>query len=141
MAANLTGLSNSYYKNANDQSKRSFELARIISFIGGLILLVSLIAVFAAAFLHFGEYTLIINGIGVLISAIIEGIAGLNLVYDKATKQFTRSQLFLDRIQRASMAFAMAENMPDETRKQETFEKITSELIRVGEQMKAKEVI
>ena len=90
---------------------------------------------------HFGEYTLIINGIGVLISAIIEGIAGLNLVYDKATKQFTRSQLFLDRIQRASMAFAMAENMPDETRKQETFEKITSELIRVGEQMKAKEVI
>lgn len=72
MAANLTGLSSSYYKNANDQSKRSFELARIISLIGGLILLVSLIAVFAAAFLHFGEYTLVINGIGVLISAIIE---------------------------------------------------------------------
>jgi hypothetical protein len=139
MAANLTGLSSSYYKNANEQSKRSFELARIISFIGGIILLVSLISVFGALYFHLSTDTLIFNGIGAIVAAIVEGIAGLNLIYDKATKQFTRSQIFLDRIQRSSMAFAMAENMPDEARRQETFEKITLELISIKEGLEAKE--
>lgn len=139
MAANLTGLSNSYYKNVSDQSKRSFELARTISLIGGIILLVSLIAVFASLFLHLGEATLIFNGIGALIAAIVEGIAGLNLVYDKATKQFTRSQIYLDRIQRSSMAYAIAENIPDEAAKQQTVEKIALDLIKVGDQIKENE--
>lgn len=138
MAANLTALSSSYYKNANEQSKRSFELARTISLIGGLILVVSIIAVFVSLFLQLGEATLILNGIGALIAAVVEGIAGLNLVYDKATKQFTRSQLFLDRIQRSSMAYAIAENMPEEAAKQQTIGKIALDLLRTDDQMKEK---
>lgn len=140
MAANLSALSSSYYKNANEQSKRSFELARTISLIGGFILLVSIIGVFVSLFLQLGGATLIFNGVGALIAAIVEGIAGLNLVYDKATKQFTRSQVFLDRIQRSSMAYAIAENMPEEVAKQQTIEKIALDLIRVGEQMKENDI-
>jgi hypothetical protein len=136
MAANLTSLSSSYYKNANEQSKRSFELARIISLIGGVILLFTIIGVFVSIFLQLGVTALIFNGVGAVIAAIVEGIAGLNLVYDKATQQFTRSQVFLDRIQRSSIAYAMAENIPDETARQKALEQISLDLIKTGDQMK-----
>jgi hypothetical protein len=139
MAANLTGLSSSYYKNVNEQSKRSFDLARMVSFIGGMILAVSLIAVFITLFFHFGELTLILNGIGTFIAAIVEAIAGLNLLYDKATKQFSRSQVYLDRIQRSSMAYAIAENMQDEAHKQQIIEKIALDLVGGSVQMHEKE--
>ncbi|MBA2682446.1 MAG: hypothetical protein H0U76_29150 [Ktedonobacteraceae bacterium] len=67
--------------------------------------------------------------IGSFISLIIELMAGLNFLYDRATKQFARFHLYLDRIIRASIAHVMAEDLEDKD-KLEAIQKIVDNLLR-----------
>ncbi len=63
-------------------------------------------------------------------------MAGLNLIYDKATKQFVRFHLFLDRIIRSSIAHAMIEEIKDPDRKQAAIEKVITELLEDDDHLK-----
>ena len=128
MANTQLTISNNYYKNVNEQSKRSFAIARILSIVGGLIFIFTVSFVIVADALHIQKDPSILPG-GALISLITEVLAGVNFLYNKATEQLRRFHPFLDRIIRASVAHAMVEDLQENNR-QEAIQKIVENLLK-----------
>ncbi len=135
IAASQLTIGNRYYDNVNEQSKRSFEIARRLSLIGGIVFIVTITIVIVAEALHITHDSALLP-LGTIISVITELMAGLNLIYDKATKQFVRFHLFLDRIIRSSIAHAMIEEIKDPDRKQAAIEKVITELLEDDDHLK-----
>jgi hypothetical protein len=133
IAINQIRLGNGFYKNVNTQSKQSFDLARFLVLIGAGIFVVSIIA-FIIPF-STGNTT-VVGSVGIITSCIIETIGGLSFLYNKASVQFAHFHLFLDRINRASIAHAMCDNIKDENRKQEQLILVVQELLRDDERIK-----
>ncbi len=133
IAINQIRLGNGFYKNVNTQSKQSFDLARFLVLIGAGIFVVSIIA-FIIPF-STGNTT-VVGSVGIIKSCIIETIGGLSFLYNKASVQLAHFHLFLDRINRASIAHAMCDNIKDENRKQEQLILVVQELLRDDERIK-----
>src|SRR6266566_2190297 len=133
IALNQIRIGNGYYRNVNTQSKQSFDLARFLIFIGAGIFVVSMIA-FIIPF-STGNTTLV-GSIGIIASCIVEFIGGLSFLYNKASVQFACFHLFLDRINRASIAHAMCDSIKDENRRQEQLILVVQELLREDEKIK-----
>ena len=122
-------LSRDYYNNASQQSKRSFQIALILSIVGGVIFFLTIAVTVIAEVFHFQNNQYLLPG-GTILSIISEGLAGLNFLYDRATKQFMLFQGFLDRILRASIAQAIAEEIKDDQQRQNAVERIIDNLLK-----------
>lgn len=133
IAMNQIRLGNGYYKNVNTQSKQSFDLARLLVIIGAGIFVVSMIA-FLIPFSK--GNTTVVSGIGIAASAIVELIGGLSFLYNKASVQFAHFHLFLDRINRASIAHAMCDSIKEEDRRQEQIILVVQSLLKDDERIK-----
>ncbi len=128
-------IGNKYYDNVNEQSKRSFEVSRRLSFIGGIIFIITISVVILTEAFHITHDPLLFP-IGATVSGITELIAGINVLHDRSTKQFVRFHLFLDRMLRSSIAHAMSEDINDNGKKQEAIEKIIDDLLKFDDRIK-----
>jgi hypothetical protein len=117
----------------NTQSKQSFELARTLVYIGAGIFGVSMFAFLVP--ISRGDTT-IVSSIGIVASAIVSGIGGLSFLYNKASVQLARFHLFLDRINRASIAHAMCDSIKDGDKRQEQIITIIQSLLKDDEGIK-----
>jgi len=82
-----------------------------------------------------GDSTLV-GSIGIVASCIVEVIGGLSFLYNKASIQFAHFHLFLDRINRATIAHAMCDGIKEESRKQEQVIIVLQELLKEDERIK-----
>jgi hypothetical protein len=121
------GLGSSYYQNAVLQSKQSFDLSRLLVLIGVGIFAFSMVVLFIPV--AHGNTTPV-GVAGVAATAITEGVAGLNFLYNKASDQLAQFHRFLDRNNRASIAHAMCNGIKDETRKQEMIIAIIQDIMK-----------
>ena len=97
--AQQVALGGTYYENAVAQSRQSFEQAKLLSWLGAGLFALSIIL----AVLPFTTRSKTTT-VGVIVAAILQGVGGLSFLYSKATSQLASFHLFLDRINRASLA-------------------------------------
>ncbi|MFL5664684.1 MAG: hypothetical protein ACJ8BW_25555 [Ktedonobacteraceae bacterium] len=116
-----------YYEQVAVQSQQSFNLARLLTIIGA-ILFVGSMGVLIIPFAN--GNTTIVGSFGVVISGVVEAVAGLSFLYNKASAQFARFHIFLDRINRASLCHTMCNELEDQAKKQELMVNITQELLK-----------
>ena len=114
--AEQVALGGTYYQNVALQSKQSFDLARLLTVIGAVIFVFSMIVVVIPVS---SGNTVPVGIVGTLVSGVVEAIAGLSFLYNKASAQFARFHLFLDRINRASLCHTMCHEIEDKARRQE----------------------
>lgn len=117
--ANQVALGAGFYQEVGIQSRASFRLSLWLAAAGGIIfLLTALAAVFITLFR--GDTTLIVI-IGSIASALTEGLAASNRLYNQASRQFANFQVYLDRINRSSICYAMIseEDFEKKTQKQQ----------------------
>jgi hypothetical protein len=115
---NQLSIGKKYYDNVNEQSQRSFKIAMTLSIVGGIIFLTTFVLIVVLEALHITHDPRLLI-IGSVVSSGIELLAGLNVIYDKATEQFKRFHMFLDRIMRFSIAHAMCEDIKNDDAKRE----------------------
>ena len=133
IAMNQVRLSNGFYNNVKTQSKQSFELARFLVIVGAGIFVISMIAFIIP--ISKGNTTLV-GSIGIATSCIVEAIGGLSFLYNKASIQFAHFHLFLDRINRATIAYTMCDGIEEFSRKQEQVILVQKELLKGDEKIK-----
>jgi hypothetical protein len=126
-------LGSSYYQNVALQSKQSFDLARLLTGIGAGVFVISILTLLIPVA---NGNTIIVASVGTIASTIVEVVAGLSFLYNKASEQFARFHLFLDRTNRASIAHAMCGSVKDETKKQEIIISIIQEIMKNEESLK-----
>ena len=113
-------LSNSYYRNALQQSQHSFRSALIWASIGTLF-------IFAAIVFLIIQKPANLSYVSLIGGAVVEAIASLNFyLYGQTSKQLTSFQVPLDRIGRFLLANSVCENLKEEI-KQST----RAELVRL----------
>jgi hypothetical protein len=134
IAMNQIRLGNVYYKNVNTQSKQSFDLARLLVIIGAVLFVLSVIA-FLIPFSK--GNTTVVGSFGIIISGLVEAIGGFSFLYNKASVQFAHFHLFLDRINRASIAHAMCDSIKEDDRRQEQVIAIVQSLLKDDERIKS----
>src|SRR6266487_457418 len=105
------------------------------SLVGGIVFIITIIVIIIADAFHITHDAALLP-LGAIISGITELMAGLNFLYDKASKQFGRFHLFIDRIIRYSIAHAMTEEIKDPGQKQLNIEKIITELLENDSRIK-----
>ena len=120
-------LGSTYYQNVAVQLKQSFDLAWVLTAIGALVFLVSVLIILLP--LAHGN-AVPVGIVGTLASTIIEAVAGFSFLYNKASAQFARFHLFLDRISRASLAHTMCDAISDEAKRQEILITIIQNLLK-----------
>lgn len=69
-------------------------------------------------------------------SCIVETVAGLSFLYNKASDQFARFHLYLDRNTRASIAHTMCGGIKDEAKKQEMIISIIQDIMKSSQELK-----
>ncbi len=131
--AEQVALGGTYYQNVALQSKQSFDLARLLTIIGAVIFVFSMIVVLVPV--STGN-TVPVGIVGALVSGVVEAIAGLSFLYNKASAQFARFHLFLDRINRASLCHTMCHDIEDKARRQELIITIVQELLKNDDLLK-----
>jgi hypothetical protein len=122
--AQQINLSTAYYKMVGNQSQQSFDLAFRIAVMGAILFALSLVDI-ALPFTKTEPAT-----IGLVASAIIQIVAGLSYLYNKASGQLARFQTYLDRINRAAISHAMCDELEDPVKKQEMVLSIVQELLK-----------
>jgi len=103
--ANQVELGTEFYKEVGIQSHESFHLSLWLTIAGGCIFLLTVAATVLVTLLR-GDSTLV-TWIGALATAITEGLAASNRLYNRASRQFAEFQVDLDRINRSSIGYAM----------------------------------
>jgi hypothetical protein len=121
-----------YYKDVQVQAQKSFDSAKMVSWIGFGVLIITLIytLVFdALAHFHWDNFTpnpkdsLTVGGIGFVSGLLIEFIAGVNFwLYGRAAKQFNAFHICLERTHRYLIAYKIGEMIG--SKKDETLEKL-----------------
>jgi hypothetical protein len=122
--AQQINLSNAYYKMVGSQSQQSFNLAFRIAVMGAILFALCLVVI-ALPFSNTG-----MAYIGIIASAIIQVVAGLSYLYNKASSQLGRFQIYLDRINRAAISHAMCDELEDPVQKQGMVLNIVQELLK-----------
>jgi hypothetical protein len=122
--AQQINLSNAYYKMVGSQSQQSFTLAFRIAVMGAILFALCLVVI-ALPFSNTG-----MAYIGIIASAIIQVVAGLSYLYNKASAQLGRFQIYLDRINRAAISHAMCDELEDPVQKQGMVLNIVQELLK-----------
>jgi hypothetical protein len=118
--------SNEYYRNVVEQSRKSFNLSVGLVIVGLIIFSLSM----GTLLLPIAQGKIQVTIVGILASAITETVASLSFLYNKASDQFTRFHLFLDRNNRAAIAHAMCNGIKDEARKQEMIILIIQDIMK-----------
>jgi hypothetical protein len=121
-----------YYQNVVVQSEQSFNLARWLTLVGAGIFVISMVMLLIPTA---RGNTVPVGITGTIASAIVEVIAGLSFLYNKASEQFARFHLFLDRTNRASIAHAMCNSIKDEAKRQELIVSIIQEIMKSSEEL------
>ena len=129
--AQQVALGGTYYENAVAQSRQSFEQAKLLSWLGAGLFALSIIL----AVLPFTTRSTTTT-IGVIVAAILQGVGGLSFLYSKATSQLASFHLFLDRINRASLAHTMSHALEDQAKKQEMMVKVIEELLQSSDTLR-----
>jgi hypothetical protein len=117
-----------YYDNVRDQADESFQSARTVSFLGFMLLIVTV------GYVIFMDYQVAhgqalptkgmgVGAIGLIGGSVVELIAGVQFVlYGRATKQFGAFHICLERTHRYVLAYEMADQIS--TNKDATLEKV-----------------
>jgi hypothetical protein len=119
-----------YYEQVAVQSRQSFDLARLLTVIGAILFVVAM-GVMIIPFAN--GNTTVVGSLGVVTSGVVEAVAGLSFLYNKASAQFARFHIFLDRINRASLSHTMCNELEDQAKKQEMMVNIIQELLKKDE--------
>ncbi|MBO0781603.1 MAG: hypothetical protein J2P37_22510, partial [Ktedonobacteraceae bacterium] len=129
--ANQVELGAGYYEQVGVQSHESFRLSLWLTVAGGGIFLITMIATVLIT-LEQGNSTLI-TILGSVAAALTELLAASNRLYNHASKQFADFQVDLNRINCASISYAIVsdEGFEKKTEKQQdTIIKIIDALLR-----------
>ncbi len=103
--ANQVELGSGFYQQVGVQSHESFHLSLLLAAAGGGIFFLTMLATVLVTLLR-GDSGLIII-IGSIATALTEGLAASNRLYNHASQQFANFQVDLDRINRSSICYAM----------------------------------
>jgi len=109
-------LSGGYYTQVGAQSQLSFRLSCWLVIVGAILFAASMIAVI---FPFASGNTSLIGTLGILASVLVETVAGLSFLYNKASQQLAAFQVYLDRINRASICHAMTDEFEKKTKEQQ----------------------
>jgi hypothetical protein len=120
-------LGGTYYSQVATQSQQSFDLARMLSIIGAVLFVASMVVMIIP---FANGNTTVVGSLGVVVAGIVEAVAGLSFLYNKASAQFARFHIFLDRINRASLCHTMCNELEDQGKKQEIMVNIIQELLK-----------
>lgn len=117
VAANQTGLLNSYYSTALSQAQRSFRWALAAAITGLVFFLAAIAFLFFTHRQNTTQINVIAGVISVVSGAIVETISGINfLLYGKATTQLAHFLNYLDRTQRLLIANSISESLDGDER-------------------------
>lgn len=104
------------YRQVAEQSQLSFRLSFWLV-IAGAVLFIGTMATVAIPFAS--GNTSLIGTVGTVATIIVETVAGLNFLYNKATRQLAEFQVYLDRINRASICYSMADDLDKKSKEQQ----------------------
>lgn len=109
-------LSGAYYTEVAAQSQLSFRLSCWLVVVGAILFAASMIAVI----LPFASgNTSLIGTLGTIASILVEAVAGFSFLYNKASQQLAAFQIYLDRINRASICHSMTDEFNKKTKEQQ----------------------
>ena len=117
---------NEYYKNVVEQSRKSFNLSIGLVIVGLVIFSISIVVLL----LPIAQGKIQVTVAGIIATTITEAVAGFSFLYNKASEQFTRFHIFLDRNNRAAIAHAMCNGIKEESRKQEIIISIIQDIMK-----------
>lgn len=115
--ANQVGLGSGFYAQVGAQSHESFRLSLWLAIAGGCIFFITAAAATFISLLHGNAALITITGS--IAAGVVEVFAAMNRLYNQASQQFANFQVYLDRINRSSICYAMIS--------EEGFEKKTQE--------------
>ncbi|HEY4387001.1 MAG TPA: hypothetical protein VGN34_21300 [Ktedonobacteraceae bacterium] len=131
--ANQIELGAGFYQEVGVQSHESFRLSLWLAAAGGGIFFLTMLATVLVTL--FRGDSVLITIIGSIATALTEGLAASNRLYNQASQQFANFHVDLDRINRSSICYAMLSEEAFEKKKpkqQEAIVKISDTLLQAG---------
>lgn len=109
-------LSGGHYVQVAEQSRLSFRLSIWLVIVGAILFGATVVAVIVP---FASGNTSLIGTLGTIASVLVESVAGFSFLYNRATRQLAEFQVYLDRINRASICHAMTDEFDKKSKEQQ----------------------